>query len=212
MVTGTHRAGGGRLRRFARDYSWVVVVIVLAVVVALCSIPFTTGLAPSWRAGAPAPSSSYGRTVAPMAANGAVLRADAPSPSAFTPPAPPAPSSSLESPPSPSRAAGRIAPTVPDPAPDAAPRATTVALGPTSDGELQASIRLYCWQEFGASSARLRFGPTPAADNWECRGPGFTRVVDLAAMCSWRYGADTFAAFTDRRDAYTWRCFRTSAA
>ncbi|WP_033340504.1 hypothetical protein [Catenuloplanes japonicus] len=244
MVTGTHRATGGRLRRLAGDYAWVIVAVVLAVLVALCSLPFTTGLAPSWRAGAPAvPSAGTGLPVAPMAATFGTAPSGSPSsplfpndPSSGSPadgsptgsspdgaspngsvpngsaPDGSAPDGSVPngSAPGADAGAGRIEPSAQagGSAEAPAPRATTLALGPASSGDLKASIRLYCWQEFGASGARLRSGPDSAAGDWECRGPGFTRLVDLTAMCSWRYGPGTFAAITDRHDAYSWRCFR----
>lgn len=218
VVTGTHRAAGGRVRRLVRDYAWVIVAIVVAALVALCSIPFTTGLAPSWRAGAavtPGSSSGSGPAVAPMAAAGAALgggRSGSPSPAvtsgAQSADPSPAPSRTSEGP------AGRLRPSAPARTTASAPKdaGATVALGPASDGDLEASIRLYCWQEFGASGARLRTAAGAAAENWECRGPGFTRLVDPTAMCAWRYGAGTFAAVADRRDAYSWRCLRAHSA
>ncbi|MDR7277845.1 hypothetical protein [Catenuloplanes atrovinosus] len=213
MVTGSHRATGG-LRRYLRDYAWIIVAIVLAVAVALCSLPFTSRLAPSWKAGAPASSASVLAGLA--AATAAAAGPDA------TPTAAPTPSAEPGSPtpvPSPTRSrtsAGTPRPASPAPgrATNTAPgpRTTTALLGPVSGGELQATIRLYCWQEFGASEARLRSGTDPATDNWECRGHGFHDLVDMHALCSWRHGTGAYAAFTDRHDAYSWRCYRTRSA
>ncbi|MDP9792291.1 hypothetical protein J2S43_000803 [Catenuloplanes nepalensis] len=208
MVTGTHRAASG-LRRFIRDYAWVIVAVALAVIVALCSLRFTSGIAPAWKAGAPAPSTSLiaNLTAAPMVA---------PAISPSTAPLGSASPSSGDSGPSPSRTPSRTPVThAPSPAPDRStgvpgpePRTTTVELGPVSDGELKATLRLYCWQEFGASEARLGSGP----GSWECRGPGFHRLVDMDAMCAWRNGSTAQAQVTDPQDPYSWRCYRPRSA
>ncbi|GAB7044354.1 MULTISPECIES: hypothetical protein [Catenuloplanes] len=205
MVTGTHRAASG-LRRFVRDYAWVIVAVALAVIVALCSLRFTSGIAPVWKAGAPAPSTSLvaGLTAAPVTAP-AISTSIAPR----TPP--PTSAGAESSAPDPSRSASRAPVTHAPPAvrttgPAPAPRTTGVELGPVSDGELNAAVRLYCWQEFGASEARLRAG------GWECRGPGFERAVDMDAMCAWRNGPTARAHVTDPGDAYSWRCYRSRSA
>ncbi|MDQ0365498.1 hypothetical protein [Catenuloplanes indicus] len=205
MVTGAHRAAGG-LRRFVRDYAWVIVAVALAVIVALCSLRFTSGIAPVWKAGAPAPSTSLvadltaAPIVAPMiSASTAPLTpppddAGSPSPGGW-----PGPDGS----PTPARASVTQAPApAHTTAPAPKPRTTTAELGPVSNGELKATIRLYCWQEFGAAEVRPHLG------GWECRGPGFQRPVDMDAMCTWRNGPTARAHVTDPTDAYSWRCDR----
>lgn len=202
MVTGTHRAASG-LRRFVRDYAWVIVAVALAVLVALCSLRFTSGITPVWKAGAPVPSTSLvaNRTAAPIVAP-AIIASTAPLGSASPAPGDAEPGPAATPSRTPVTHAPSPAPVRTTGAPDLPSRTTSVELGPVSDGELKATLRLYCWQEFGAAEARLRSGTGP----WECRGPGFHRAVDMDDMCTWRNGPAAQAHATDPGDAYSWRC------
>jgi hypothetical protein len=52
---------------------------------------------------------------------------------------------------------------------------------------------------------------TAALDDgdWTCWPPDAGRgLIDMDAVCRWRYGDDGWAGMTDDDDPTTWRCYR----
>ena len=77
---------------------------------------------------------------------------------------------------------------------------TPVLLGLLTRGRLSA----YCRSTYGP-------GITAALDDagWKCWPPGTGRgLIDMDAVCRWRYGEDGWAGMTDDDDPTTWRCYR----
>jgi hypothetical protein len=67
-----------------------------------------------------------------------------------------------------------------------------------------ARLTSYCRTTFGA-------GITAALsdDDWMCWPPDTGRgLIDMDAVCRWRYGDDGWAGMTDDSDPTTWRCYR----
>ena len=60
---------------------------------------------------------------------------------------------------------------------------------------------------------RTTYGPAITAastdDGWTCWPPDTGRgLIDMDAVCRWRYGEDGWAGMTDDNDPSTWRCYR----
>jgi hypothetical protein len=72
-------------------------------------------------------------------------------------------------------------------------------------GTLQhARLTSYCRTTYGV-------GITAALsdDGWTCWPPDTGRgLIDMDAVCRWRYGDDGWAGMTDDNDPTTWRCYR----
>jgi hypothetical protein len=84
--------------------------------------------------------------------------------------------------------------------PHAARLRTPVLLGLLTRGRLTA----YC---------RATYGPAVTAASidgeWRCGPPDTGRgLIDMDAVCRWRYGEDGWAGMTDDNDPRTWRCSR----
>jgi hypothetical protein len=63
------------------------------------------------------------------------------------------------------------------------------------------------------SYCRTTYGPDITAalsdDGWMCWPPDTGRgLIDMDAVCRWRYGDDGWAGMTDDSDPTTWRCYR----
>lgn len=84
--------------------------------------------------------------------------------------------------------------------PHAVRLASPVMLGMLTHGRLTA----YC---------RTTYGPDITAaltdDGWLCWPPDTGRgLIDMDAVCRWRYGDDGWAGMTNDNDPATWRCYR----
>lgn len=104
---------------------------------------------------------------------------------------PPTPASSQPAPPT---SAPRLG------VPHAVTLRTPVLLGPLTRGRLTS----YCRTTHGP-------GMTAALDDgdWTCWPPDAGRgLIDMDAVCRWRYGDDGWAGMTDDDDPTTWRCYR----
>ena len=84
--------------------------------------------------------------------------------------------------------------------PHAAGLTAPVLLGRLSGDRL----RSYCRAAFGHGiSAAL------SDDGWMCWPPDTGRgLIDMDAVCRWRYGDDGWAGMIDDADPATWRCYR----
>jgi hypothetical protein len=67
-----------------------------------------------------------------------------------------------------------------------------------------ARLTSYCRTTYGADiTAAL------SDDGWMCWPPDTGRgLIDMDAVCQWRYGDDGWAGMTDDSDPTTWRCYR----
>jgi hypothetical protein len=67
-----------------------------------------------------------------------------------------------------------------------------------------ARLTSYCRTTYGAHiTAAL------SDDGWMCWPPDSGRgLIDMNAVCRWRYGDDGWAGMTDDSDPATWRCYR----
>lgn len=104
---------------------------------------------------------------------------------------PPTPASSQPAPPTSAPRQG---------VPHAVQLRTPVLLGLLTRGRLTS----YCRATYGP-------GITAALDDgdWTCRPPGAGRgLIDMDAVCRWRYGDDGWAGMIDNDDPTTWRCYR----
>jgi hypothetical protein len=104
---------------------------------------------------------------------------------------PPTPTSSQPAPPTSAPRQG---------VPHAVALRSPVLLGPLTRGRLSS----YC---------RATHGPdtTAALDDgdWMCWPPDTGRgLIDMDAVCRWRYGDDGWAGMTDDDDPTAWRCYR----
>ena len=104
---------------------------------------------------------------------------------------PPAPSSSQAAPPTSAPRQG---------VPHAVALRFPVLLGPLTRGRLSS----YCRATHGPdTTAALADG------DWTCWPPDTGRgLIDMDAVCRWRYGDDGWAGMTDDDDPTAWRCYR----
>jgi hypothetical protein len=63
------------------------------------------------------------------------------------------------------------------------------------------------------SYCRSTYGPDITAaladDSWSCWPPDTGRgLIDMDAVCRWRFGDDGWAGMTNDNDPATWRCYR----
>ncbi|MFC0531993.1 hypothetical protein [Phytohabitans kaempferiae] len=204
---------GAVVKRLSREYGWLIAAVGLGALVLLCSVPFVSGSGLTWNSAdplaapvdVPRPAGSAPAFVPPpdapptSAAPTATATTPAPSPSVAATTRRPAVRTSGPTPPPPTTAA-------PSPAPPRAP----VALGP--DGGwlgLWQMLREYCDRQYRTREAQLRHGTGRAENNWECRREGADDpLIDMSAACKLRYGGVAFAQFSDRDDAFSWRCYR----
>lgn len=194
------------VRRFTREYGWLLAAAGLGVLVLLCSVPFVTGTSMNWTSGDPFAAPP---PVSPSAGGASSPVPDEPAgpPTSAAPATTPTPSPTPSKTRRPARTTPPAAPRTTAPA-GAAPRAPT-ALGP--DGGpvgLWQMLREYCQRTYGTNEAQLRHGTGQAENNWECRRPGPDALIDMNAACRGRYGSGAFAQFSDRNDAFSWRCYR----
>jgi hypothetical protein len=198
------------VRRLGREYGWLLAAVGLGALVLVCSVPFVSGKSMSWSSGdplaAPAPVAPPAGGTSPPVPDGS-----AGPPTSAAPTATPSPS------PTPSKAATqrRPAPRTSGPPRTAAPPAAAapeapVALGPDGGAMgLWQMLREHCERTFRTTEAQLRYGTGQAEDNWECRLRGEDPLIDMNAACRGRYGSAAFARFSNRDDAFSWRCFRS---
>nr|AEM44249.1 hypothetical protein [uncultured bacterium] len=199
------------VRRLGREYGWLLAAVGLAALVLVCSVPFVSGAGMSWTSGDPLAAPV---DVAPPA-GGATGAGPQPPPGAPTSPAPtvtasPSPTASKAS--SQRRPASRTtSPTArrtTAPPPAVAPQAP-VAVGPEGGAMgLWGMLRDYCQDIYRTDEAQLRYGTSQAEDNWECRRRGEDPLIDMQAACRRKYGSAAVARFSNRDDAFSWRCYR----
>jgi hypothetical protein len=182
-----------RLPRMVRDYAWLAAAIGLGVVVLLCSVPFVSGTGLTWNSAEPVAVASS----APGATPDLTTPTAAPSPSA-TPK--PSPSRTTQAP----RKRATASPTTAAPRPSTSTAAVLTVLGPQSGDGL--------WQLVGGYCQRDEAWAKPGENgdgNWWCqRWNRSPEVVDMSAACLATYGRGAFAETSNRRDPFSWRCYR----
>lgn len=183
-----------------REYGWLFASGTLALIVLIGSSYLLRGPDPVWR-------SDNAAAITTTAANGAT-----PTPAALAVTATPQRASgtpSATTSPSPRRSS-----TQPSRKPSARPRpskttaAAPVLLGPADDRQLWGMLSRYCAEVHDSHEAQLRSGTSPAEGNWECRRRGPDVLIDMTAACRHGYGSAAFARYSDRNNAFSWRCYR----
>jgi hypothetical protein len=197
-------AATDRVRRWTRDYAWLLATAGVAAAVLLVSLPLLSKTGPTWNRGDPVAAASA--SPSPLPAAPAV--ADAPSPV----PASASPSPTRRSPgPAQTKARANLR-TSPSRTVEAA--APPVALGPADGYGLRDMLRGYCRAKYPDANvdASLRSGLDPATNNWECQISGVRDdpLIDMNAACRWRYPPSSFARFADAHNAFSWRCYRNA--
>jgi hypothetical protein len=197
------------VRRLGREYGWLLAAIGLAALVLVGSVPFVTGAGMSWSSGDPLAAPIR---VAPPAGSATAAAPDQPAapPTSAAPTATASPTASKAG--SQRRPASRTtSPTArrtTAPPPAAAPRAPA-AVGPDGGAMgLWGMLRDYCEDIYRTDEAQLRHGTGQAENNWECRRRGENPLIDMQAACRREYGSAAFARFSNRDDAFSWRCYR----
>ncbi|WFE28019.1 hypothetical protein O7623_02080 [Solwaraspora sp. WMMD791] len=199
-----------------RRYGWVAAAGAVATVVLLCSAPFVSGSGLTWT---PADSSLTPSPPVPTVSE------SAPPPTPQTTEVSPAAGAGRDGEPAapagdpqgvarpPSSAAPPVAPTlVPTPPPTSAapPAAAPVRLGPDSDDDLRRMLDDYCKQRFGGPWMAWPRSWPGSGNDWECVRPWTSddRDLDVGQACVTRYGEPAYAEAGDRRDPFSWRCYR----
>lgn len=198
-----------------RRYGWVAAAGAVATVVLLCSAPFVSGNGLTWT---PADSSLTPSPPAPTVSESApppTPQTTEVSPAAGTgrdgePAAPAGDPQGVARPPS--SPAPSVAPTpAPTPPPSsAAPPAAPVRLGPDSDDDLRRMLDDYCKQRFGGPWMAWPKSWPGSGNDWECVRPWTSddHDLDVGRACVTRYGEPAYAEAGDRRDPFSWRCYR----
>jgi hypothetical protein len=123
-------------------------------------------------------------------------------------PAIPLPTGAVPSAATTTSAAATTSSPAPRPSTSSAKSPTRVLLGALGN----AQFNDYCQyrQSGGARLSKPATGTNAAIDNWYCTGErrnkSFTIVPNL--VCQWKYGSNSYAAYLDANDAYSWRCYR----
>lgn len=200
--TATRGRADHRPRRWPlREYTWLIASGGLALIVLLGTRFLLPGPAPDWltitaTGTHPGTAPTASRPPATSAAPHTTPPTSRPSATATARPTPKATSRTPRRTPA--------APTIRATRPVSAP----VLLGPGGDGELWSMLNRYCAEVHDIRLAQLRYGRSPAENNWECRRRSRSILIDMTAACRHIYVSTAYARYGNPDDAFSWRCYR----